>query len=646
MSITNSSPTSIFSPGAKPLVSLDTECYPNYWLLKLRRYDNGIEKSFEIYEGHPLNVDAVRFTLARCTTFGFNSNIYDKPMIAVALTGASNAELKRASDELIKTNIKPWEFYEQRNLLEPKFDHIDLIEVKPTKASLKTCGGKMHTRKLQDLPYEPDDWLEPAQQIDVSLYCSNDLGLNVELLNKFKQQIEIREVMSAQYGVDLRSKSDAQIAEVVLRTRLKQLLGGPVYRPDGVAPSFKYTPPSFLSNAGPVTTALVKAICADTFYINRGTGRVDTPPSLDDVQIVIGGKPYTVGIGGLHSNEKYTTVRFDPFVQIVDVDVASFYPSIKILTRLFPEHIGEAYLTVYKEIFDERIAAKNKATAAKKAGDKAAEKYWKTIADTLKIVLNGAFGKLSNIFSAIYSPKAFTHVTITGQLSQLMLIEDAAAWNIEVLSANTDGIVFRVPIEKRDVFDLVVKSWERRTGFITEETGYKMLCSRDVNSYIALKHDGTFKLKGEYAENEPVASSWPAPTFNICVKAVCEHLAHGTPIEKTVRECTDIREFTSMQAVGGGATWNGRYVGKTVRWYIARNGMPIHYKNVNPRSKTGTHNKVGLTDGEVPKGFAPIPGAGAVPCMELPDSLPHDISFDWYIARAQKILMDIGFTRM
>jgi len=59
-----------------------------------------------------------------------------------------------------------------------------------------------------------------------------------------------------------------------------------------------------------------------------------------------------------------------------------------------------------------------------------------------------------------------------------------------------------------------------------------------------------------------------------------------------------------------------------VRWYYAK-GEPRHIEyKLNG-------NKVAKTD-------------GARPLMELPDVLPADLDYQWYIDEAQSILGDIG----
>lgn len=104
----------------------------------------------------------------------------------------------------------------------------------------------------------------------------------------------------------------------------------------------------------------------------------------------------------------------------------------------------------------------------------------------MKIAINGAGGKFSDFYSALYAPDLTIQMTVTGQLSLLLLIEMLESSGIKVISANTDGIVMLVEKTKENELDLRTAEWERQTNFITEETRYSAYYARDCNNYIAL----------------------------------------------------------------------------------------------------------------------------------------------------------------
>ena len=53
----------------------------------------------------------------------------------------------------------------------------------------------------------------------------NDLQKTQSLYEKNKTAIELRYLLTAEYGVDVRSKSDPQIAESVIRSEMTRLTG-------------------------------------------------------------------------------------------------------------------------------------------------------------------------------------------------------------------------------------------------------------------------------------------------------------------------------------------------------------------------------------------------------------------------------------
>lgn len=592
----------------KRVVAFDTECYRDYWLIAFKDVKNGKVVSFEQFEGHPLNVEGVRRVLRNVRLVSFNGNHYDMPMIALALTYADCAALKEASDAIITENLKPWEFEDKFAVrIDRDVDHIDLIEVAPGMASLKIYGGRLHAKKMQDLPIAPGDSISPEQREQLRLYCGNDLQTTIDLYEHLQPQLQLREAMTEEFGRDLRSKSDAQIAEAVIKDAVTRLIGK-IERPT-IPPGtrFTYKAPPMVSFVTEPLQQVLRTVHAAEFKLNAN-GRVEMPPELDDLAIRIGGSVYRMGIGGLHSSEQSVAHVADAETMLVDRDVASYYPALILLNKWAPRHLGEAFLVVYKDIVDRRLRAK-------RSGDKVA-------ADTLKITINGSFGKLGSKWSALYSPDLLIQVTVTGQLCLLMLIEELELNRIPVVSANTDGIVIKCPRNAERQMDAIVAEWEMFTGLETEATEYRALYSRDVNNYIALKKDGGYKAKGAYAS----PGLQKNPTNLVCVEAVAAFLEHGTLPARTIHDCVDVRKFVTIRQVKGGGEWRFddtvSYLGKAVRWYYATVGGAIHYAS--------NGNLVARSE-------------GCAPLMELPDELPIDLDHAFYVNEAYRLLDDIGF---
>ena len=675
-----------FKPQRRKVIA-DTECAHGYWLLKLKDIESGVIETHAIWPGsQPLNVARLEHVIRTSTLITFNGNHYDIQMIALAMTGADTVRLKEANDAIIpgggRQGLKPWpsdgkpSFYEFFNC--PKIealDHIDIMEVAPgVRISLKTYMGAVHSMKMQDLPFDPAAWVGPFDRVVTATYCENDCQGTIDLYRKIEDRVALRESLNEQYRAydswfDARSRSDAQIAEAVFKARILPRKVKPRFVPHGY--QFYYQPPSWVQFRSPELQSILDVVRNNAFtvtdkdqlpkYQRDGiddgeeweepdgkkikTGIV-IPDAIKSIRFQRGVSTYKFGMGGLHSQEKAKNWHSANGYEIEDDDVESYYPSLILMMQMFPEAIGPDFLFIYREIFETRIEAKHKAAAAKKAGDNDAAKHWKTIADGLKIVLNGTFGKLGSKYSILFAPEQMIQVTLTGQLALLMLIEDLEDSGITVVSANTDGIVTRVPDGLQWRKNQIIEAWQQRTGLKTERTNYAAIYMQSVNSYVAFKKDGEVKTKGFFAE-PGVSNTTKVPARAICADAAIAYLKDGTALSKTVRECRDVRRFVTVRNVKGGGVkyaWSDAqkqqramgvepfefepevrtYLGKVVRYvYGVGEEFPINY------AENG--KKVADSD-------------GSVPMMQLPEdfAVPAWIDYGRYEEEAREMLRNVG----
>lgn len=659
--------------------SFDIECYINYTLIGFR--DIETQKIIYWEKNHlddwgcdsewskPLNM--MKWFVENMHFVGFNSNDYDMTICALAINGKSCAQMKAASNMLISEGYRGWQVLRQQRIKKIQCDHIDIMEVCPVFASLKIYNGRSGGKRMQDLPYHHETELTEAQQHVVRYYWANDLDATETVMGKITDEMKLREDMSKQYGVDLRSKSDAQIAEAVIAHELERLTGITPRKPTiDAGTCYRYNPPSFLQFQTPLMRQCLEVV-RNCNYIVGQKGGVEIPQQLKGLKVTIGEMTYKLGIGGLHSTEKSATHLTDDEYQLSDHDVASYYPRIMINNDYFPQHLGRAFIQVFETIVDTRLEAKRN-------GDK------KT-AQSLKIVINGTFGKLGSMHSLFYSPDLLIHVTLTGQLSLLLLIETFELNGIQVVSANTDGIVIKCHKSKFELREQILEWWQRVTAFDLEATYYSALCSKDVNNYFAVEmpdDKGKVKVKAKGTYAKPGLSK--NPTTPVCAEAVKSFVAHSTPLQQSINECSDPFMFASVRKVTGGAVacayktnheqpnqqqmedhvlncgyyryvgtlwahkddpdpsktamridqayeackWNPidhNYLGGSIRWYYSK--VPEDQKHLILYAQSG--KKVPKTE-------------GAAEMMELPDKLPEDLDYDWYYTEANRILKDIG----
>ena len=601
--------------GLRMLAWFDTECFPNYWLLMVRP-ERGRTVSYRLHEQDSL-VATDRLTIQSLfntyTMISFNGLRYDVPMINLALQGATSAQLKLASNQMITQDLPHWKVI--ASTWQPP-DHIDLWAVAPGQTSLKQYAARLHLPTLQDLPYDPDTHLTILQKAEVDRYCENDLDSLTALYHALQLQLHQRIILGKKYGLDLRSKADAQIAEAVLVKRCEELSG----RPSGKAQchdsaTFHYHPPAFLTYHLPVLQDLLKQLSDIRF--------TSTLQEFQTLSAGIGGNRYTIGIGGLHSQEKSRSVIATTDRAIRDADVVSYYPQLILNSGLYPHQLGPAFQEIYRSLKEERLQAKTEQLRLQEAGLPYTDQA--ILNQGLKIQINGTFGKMGSRFSALFAPELLLYTTLTGQLALLMLIEWLELAAIPVISANTDGIVFSCPPARIRDSEQLIKQWEAATNLQMEPTDYRAIHLRDVNSYVAITTRGKIKRKGKFGQAG--LTQMKNPDTEICTDAVVDWLAYRIPIEYTVAVCRDLRKFLKVVKVTGGGVKHHtpffgqpfqEYVGKVVRWYYAKTCPgPILYH-------TNGH-KVGKSE-------------GAKPCMSLPSTFPDDLDYRWYIREAYELL--------
>ncbi|MFA5323882.1 MAG: hypothetical protein WC373_14520, partial [Smithella sp.] len=578
---------------------------------------------FELSSDSALDIPKLMWVLRSFILVGFNTIYYDSIIVWLACIGANTATLKAASDDIIKYGKRKEEIEEKYNFRCQEMNQIDLMPVAPLDGSLKLYAARLHTKRLQELPVNPDAYLTPEEAETIRMYNFNDLDCTQDLLMELCPQIRLREELGAIYDQDLRSKSDAQIAETVIRSELAKLTGHAIRRPK-IEPgtSYKFNVPDYVRYESPALLRMLQLVREADFVVSE-KGSIKMPPELGGgdfgdkkvkgkgYTIKIGNSVYKMGIGGLHSQEKNVSHKADENTIISDNDVASYYPRIILNQGFYAKQTGKAFSEVYEGLVNRRLEAK----AAKNM----------VIADSLKITINGTFGKFGNKYSAIYSPDVMVSITLIGQISILMLIERIELAGIPVVSGNTDGVIVKCPVNRYDDLRKIISMWEIETRFETEETNYEAIYCRDVNNYIALKKDGKVKAKGVYSEKGSSGNTVLSknPVNLICSDAVIAFLTENKPIEETILACKDIRRFVTVRKVKGGAEKDGVYLGKIVRFYYAK-------------GETGTIKYV-LSGSKVPN------SEGAKSLMDLPETFPSDIDYTRYIKETDSILHEIAY---
>lgn len=562
----------------------DLEVFPNFFCATFLDCDTGEKAVFVIYRDTDDRQKLRRFLDRRIQLIGFNNLSYDGPLLVALCTWNARdilAELFNLSARLIADDNRQDEGLRAlRYPRDMKWSQMDLMKIMAFDArgvSLKQVAIHLRWRRIQDLPLPYDHQVQPDEVATILDYNLNDVLITHELYKAIQPQIRLRSELSQLFEVDLSSASDSKMANLLLEkiyareagqetrtdvARLRNLrtLRRQVRLAECIAPDIEFQTPAL--------QALKKELEGMVVIAERGFGYQKT--------VQWDGCEYEMGTGGLHSKDRPGKFRATEQYILRDADVSSYYPSIMIRNRIKPAHLSEDFIRILQKITQERLEAK-------RAGNKAK-------ADGLKITINSIFGKLGSDTFWLQDAQAMLAVTVSGQLYLLMLIEALTLAGIAVLSANTDGILCKIPRQLEVQYREICAAWQGKTGFELEFSDYVLYVRSDVNDYITQKVDGTTKEKGRYATELDLKKGYKYPVVPRCLY---EYFVNGKPVEQTLRETQDILDFCISQKAGQDFkleyhTVNGvTELQKTNRFYISRRGGALVKRNTKTGATSG-----------------------------------------------------------
>lgn len=500
------------------------------------------------------------------------------------------------------------------------FDILTMLYSNKLRVGLKEIQVTMQYRNVQEFVA---DWQAdlPENQIDSMIdYNINDVNSTEELLNRCKKDIDLRIAIEDEYGVRVLSKDGVNIGMKILTQKYLEKTGQTWWdikdlrSPMSVIPLNNVILP-FIKYDSPILMRV----------LNDMKSQIVSPGRKGyENKFVFEGLQYSVGVGGIHSVNKPEIIIPKEDEMLIDIDVASLYPSMLIEYEFYPKHLGPEFLEVYKQIKDERIEAKHNGNKVKN--------------ETLKLALNGLSGNLQNEHNFCYSPFAVMQIRINGQLLLLMLAEKLTQLGCRIVQANTDGLFVLL---KRDVYSKVnnvCREWEQLTRLTLEEERFKAMYQYAINDYFAITEDDKVKEKGMFITTVKLGKGL---TPKIIPKAVINFFKNGVPVEETIKGCKDIRDFLMSEKTG--KQWHVEYNNKeqqrTNRFYASTNGAYLW------KWKEKDTNRFDIS---IPcpteKQYQNMLTASGVTLLNYLDDKPIEerkINYRYYIMEAYKIIREL-----
>lgn len=244
---------------------------------------------------------------------------------------------------------------------------------------------------------------------------------------------------------------------------------------------------------------------------------------------------------------------------IRNYDVASYYPHLMTVCSYTSRNIPNP--AIFSDVLETRMKAKA-------AGDKAT-------ANALKLVVNTTYGAMLNQYNDLYDPLMGRSVCISGQLYLLELAEHLYQTipDLRIVQLNTDGIMIEFDDSYYEQVKEIVDEWQERTGFELEEDKIVKIVQKDVNGYIEVQANGSVKTKGGYLVRGLAGAGAFKVNNDACIvaTAIKEFFVNGTPVEETIGNCDDIRQFQIIAKAGA----------KYKESYYMVDGEPVPVQKVN-----------------------------------------------------------------
>lgn len=278
------------------------------------------------------------------------------------------------------------------------------------------------------------------------------------------------------------------------------------------------------------------------------------------------GLKHTIGWGGIHASVAKEYIDNKDGGIIMHLDVNSYYPSLGIFAKVYPEDktifelaFGKEGHKIYKEIYEKRLQLKREGKKKEQA--------------PLKIVLNGTYGILRDKNSNAYYPRGATLISVYGQMYLVDLIEHLEEGKCcRILNSNTDGLLVKCFSEKDiETVEKIRQDWERRSLMSLARDDINYAYFKDVNNYLFEFANGKIEVKGSYVKETNDLDN-DLPIVNECIR---EYIMHKVNVEEFINDCDELWRFMKTFKLSGNykeVYHNGiKYTNKCYRVFASKN---------------------------------------------------------------------------
>ena len=638
----------------------DIEVFPNVFSCTVKNTETGLVKVFEISHRTDNVIDVAtnmaNLFLDKDYIFcGYNNIHYDNPIMNFIITNLKTmpndyirvctAIYKLSQIIVTSETSESWKQWKYANL----FATVDLLTMlfsQKLRVGLKEMQVTMQFHNVQEYEGNFDDWL-PDEEIPKMLkYNLNDVDSTEELLNRCKDQIDLRIGIQKEYNVDVLSMDGVSIGKEILKVKYLQDTHKTWWdikdlrSPCDMVELNKVILP-VIEFKTPILQKLLKEM--KTLTVSPGIKGWNKQFLFYETVI-------SIGVGGIHSINQPEIIKPKEDEVLIDADAASLYPTLLINWNFAPKHLGNEFLQTYSNIKNERIKAKHN-------GDKIKN-------ETLKLTLNSVTGLMQSEFSWLYSPEDVMRIRMNGQLFLLMLAEKLIlATNCRIIQYNTDGIFILLKKNQLETYKQVIKEFESISRLTFEDEEYESFYQYAINDYLAIGK-GYAEARDKFLVGEKVLNSKGKP-FNsikeiqkafikqkglfidkvnlgkgmqpmIIPEALNRYFADGIPIIETIKDCKDLNKFITYQKADKkfSVEYDNKLISRINRYYVSTNGPFLYKCEIENNKRVRYINMLKAS------------GVTIVNNLDEINEFPKNINYRYYIAECNKIINPFVHTQL
>lgn len=666
----------------------DVETFPNCFTLSIECLNSEFAETWEISEFRDEREEIIQFfhwcIRENVIMIGFNNIGFDYPIVDFILRNqkATFKDIYDKAMQIIESENRFANVIWESNRFAPQLDlyKIHHMDNRAKSTSLKALQINMRSESIVDMPVEVGTNLTEEQIRNLLIpYNKHDVSETKKFVKISMEAINFRMSLINQFGLDVLNFADTKIGTKIMEQRLgdrlcfdrstgrkqiRQTKRNRIALKDIIFPYIKFDNQEFKRVHEYLNSQVLSADEIDIIGSEKST-KLKTKGVFTDLKAAVGELDFHFGTGGIHGSVNSERIVSTDEWLIRDIDVASLYPSIAIVNRIAPAHLGERFVDEYAKIPQDRKEWQ------KKKGKKCVE------ANSLKLAANGTYGNSNNEFSVFYDPQYTLTITVNGQLLLCMLSEKLITIpTLQIIQINTDGITYYIHKDHEPEAAQACKEWQEYTGLVLEDTNYRRMFIRDVNSYIAESFDGNLKLKGAYWFPDPLdynnsISTCQPPAWHkdlgniISIRSAVAAMTEGIKPEYFIKNCNNPFDFMCRIKVNKSDNLflNSQPIQKTSRYYVSTDGGEM-MKSSPPTGVIGSFKKKnGITEEEYTRimtenggnwdervctknkskyevrNTAIESGYKLTLCNNVKDFSFENVNYEWYTKEATKLII-------